>query len=217
MEKAYKGMGMEGSIARWYEKTTRKDMPEFVRLARRIDAMVPANAKILEVAPGPGFLSIELARRGRHRVTGLDISRTFVDIANKNAVAAGVSVDFQQGNASQMPFAESSFDFVICRAAFKNFSEPVKAIVEMQRVLRPGAQGVIIDLRRDASMRDITNYVDSTGANIVNGLFIKFTFQFMLLPRAYTAEQFRQMLAQVPFGRTWIEEAAMGLEAWFEK
>jgi ubiquinone/menaquinone biosynthesis C-methylase UbiE len=217
MQKGYKGMGMEGSIARWYDKTTRKDMPEYVRVARRIDAMVPANADILEVAPGPGFVSIELARCGRHRVTGLDISRTFVGIAEKNAAAAEVKVDFQEGNASQMPFAENSFDFVVCRAAFKNFSEPVKAIAEMQRVLRPGAQGVIIDLRRDASMRDIANYIDSSGVNVVNGLFMKFTFRFMLLPRAYTVEQFRQMLAQVPFARTWIEETSVGLEVRFEK
>jgi ubiquinone/menaquinone biosynthesis C-methylase UbiE len=217
VEKAYKGMGMEGSIARWYDKTTRKDMPEYVRVARKIDAMLPAGSNILEVAPGPGFVSIELARGGRHRVTGLDISRTFVDIAKKNAAAAGVQVDFQQGNASQLPFAENSFDFVVCRAAFKNFSEPVKAIAEMRRVLRPGAQGEIIDLRRDASMSDIASYVDSMGVNVLNGLFMKFTFRFILLPRAYTVEQFRQMLAQVPFMRTWIEENSVGLGVWFEK
>lgn len=217
MEKAYKGMGMEGSIARWYDKTTRKDMAEYVRVAQRIDAMLPANAEILEVAPGPGFVAIELARGGRHRVTGLDISRTFVDIARENAEAAGARVDFQHGNASQMPFAENSFDFVVCRAAFKNFSEPVKAIAEMHRVLRPGAKGVIGDLRRDASMLDITNYVDSMGVNVVNGLFIKFTFRFMLLPRAYTADEFRQMLSGVPFARTWIEDVPVGLEVWFEK
>ena len=37
--KAYKGMGMEGSTARWYDRTTRKDMPEFKALALRIAAM----------------------------------------------------------------------------------------------------------------------------------------------------------------------------------
>lgn len=217
MQKAYRGMGMEGSIARWYERTTRKDMPEFVRVAQRIDAMLPAGSEILEVAPGPGFVSIELARGGRHRVTGLDISSTFVEIAKKNAIEAGVNAAFQQGNASQMPFAENSFDFVVCRAAFKNFSEPVKAIEEMRRVLRPGGTGEIIDLRRDASMRDITDYVDSMGVNVANGLFMKFTFRFMLLPRAYTVEQFKWMLAQVPFTRTWTEETSVGLGVWFEK
>jgi ubiquinone/menaquinone biosynthesis C-methylase UbiE len=56
--KAYKGMGMEGSIARWYDRTTRKGMDEFRQLAARIAAIVPPGGSVLEVAPGPGFLSM---------------------------------------------------------------------------------------------------------------------------------------------------------------
>ncbi len=217
MQKAYRGMGMEGSIARWYDKTTRKDMPEYQKVASEIDTMLAAGGDILEVAPGPGFLAIELAKRGRHRVTGLDISKTFVDIACRNAEAARVKVDFRNGNASRMPFGEGSFDFVVCRAAFKNFSEPMKALEEMHRVLRPGGKGVIIDLRRDASMTMISTYVDRMGMGVWNGLFTKMIFRFMLIRRAYTAPEFKQMLAKVPFTRTWIEADEVGLEAWFEK
>src|SRR5215469_2057154 len=97
--KAYKGMGMEGSIARWYDRTTRKDMPEITELAARIAAMVPAGGSVLEVAPGPGFLSIELAKRGL-QVRAVDISKTFVEIAHNNAAADGVKVRFQRGNAA---------------------------------------------------------------------------------------------------------------------
>ena len=50
-----------------------------------------------------------------------------------------------------MPFDSGSFDFVYCRAAFKNFSEPIRAIDEMNRVLKPGGKAVIVDLRKDAS------------------------------------------------------------------
>jgi len=217
MEKAYRGMGMEGPIARWYDKTTRRSMSEYVRKAQQFGEMVSAGGSILEVAPGPGFLSIELAKGGRHRITGLDISKTFVEIARRNGEAARVNVDFQQGNASQMPFVENTFDFVLCRAAFKNFSEPVRAISEMQRVLKPGGKGVIIDLRRDASMTMISNYVDGMGGSVWNGIFMKLVFRFMLIRRAYTVEQFKDMLARLPFKRTWIEANLVGLEAWFEK
>ena len=48
-----------------------------------------------------------------------------------------------------MPFEDNEFDFVLCRAAFKNFSEPVAALREMHRVLKPGGKALIIDLRRD--------------------------------------------------------------------
>jgi ubiquinone/menaquinone biosynthesis C-methylase UbiE len=217
MAKGHKGMGMEGSVARWYDKTTRKDMPEFQRLARQIDEMLPAGSDILEVAPGPGFLSVELAKRGRHRITGLDISETFVEIARKNAEDANVHADFRQGNASQMPFADNSFDFLVSRAAFKNFTEPMLAIEEMHRVLRPGGKGVVIDLRRDVSMTDISNYVDNQGGTTLNGLLVKFVFRFMLIRRAYTVPAFQDMLARVSFKRTWMEESPIGFEAWFEK
>ena len=43
------------------------------------------------------------------------------------------------------------FDFLLCRAAFKNFGQPVRALQEMCRVLKPGGRGLIIDLRHGAS------------------------------------------------------------------
>jgi ubiquinone/menaquinone biosynthesis C-methylase UbiE len=217
MEKAYKGMGMEGSVARWYEKTTRKDMDEFRRLALRFAGMLPAGGDVLEVAPGPGFLSIEMAKAGRLRVSGLDISKTFVEIARRNADAVGVRVDFQNGNAAHMPFADQSFDFLVCRAAFKNFSEPVKALAEMRRVLRPGGKGVIIDLRRDVSMAEIRKYVDGLGLPFVSRLFTLWTFRFMLLKRAYTGQEFEAMLRQVPFASTRIDMNSIGMEIWMER
>src|ERR1700747_3794031 len=87
-------------------------------------------------APGPGYLAIELAKRGQYAMTGLDISKTFVEIASANARRASVEVDIQQGNASAMPFADNTFDLILCRAAFKNFSQPLEAMNEMHRVLK---------------------------------------------------------------------------------
>jgi ubiquinone/menaquinone biosynthesis C-methylase UbiE len=213
--KAYIGMGMEGSIARWYERNTAKDMAEFRQLAGRIAGLLPAGSKILEVAPGPGFLAVELARRG-FAVTGLDISKTFVEIARKNAEVAGVGARFEQGNAAQMPFADRSFDFLVCRAAFKNFADPLGALKEMQRVLKPGGRGLIIDLRRDASMTDIATYVDGLGVSFFNRFLMKLTFRAMLLPRAWRMDAFSELLKQIPFRRTEIVPNAIGMEVWLD-
>jgi len=208
---------MEGSVARWYERTTRKDANEFRREAVQFAEMLPTGGEVLEVAPGPGFLSIEMAKAGNLRVTGLDISNTFVELARRNAANAGVRVDFRHGNASEMPFEEGSFDFLVCRAAFKNFTDPAGALREMRRVLKPGRKGVIIDLRRDVSMREITRYVDGLHLNPVSRLMTLLTFRFMLLRRAYTREQFEAMLKQVPFAETRIDLNPIGMEIWFER
>ncbi len=119
VQKGYRGMGMEGSIARWYEKNTRKNMNQFSELAERLQAGLPLSADVLEVAPGPGFLSIEMARFRKFHVSALEISKTFVELARNNARKAGVAVDIHQGNASAMPFAANSFDLIVCRAGFK--------------------------------------------------------------------------------------------------
>jgi ubiquinone/menaquinone biosynthesis C-methylase UbiE len=214
--KAYKGMGMEGSTARWYDRTTRKDLPEIKSLAVRIVAAIPSSAQVLEVAPGPGFLSIELAKRGLH-VRALDISKTFVDIARSNAAADGVDVRFDQGNASALPLEDASVDFVVCRAAFKNFTEPLKALQEMRRVLRPGGKALVIDMRRDASMTEVKQYVEGLGVGRLNRWFMLLVFRHMLIKRAYPLEQFRRMAIEAGWDQQQINTSRMGFEAWFTK
>ena len=210
--KPYKGLGMEGAVARWYAGLTKKSLEEFKALARRIAQQVPPHAKVLEVAPGPGYFAIELAKLGQYEITGLDISETFVQIARSNALNAGVQVDFRRGNASDLPFADESFDFLICRAAFKNFTEPVRALEEMHRVLKPGGSALIIDLRRDASMESISEAVERMNVNALNAFITKLTFRYMLLKRAYTRCEFEEMISRTKFSSVRIEENLIGLE-----
>jgi len=211
-DKGYRGVGMEGRVAAWYAKNTLRDIAEFQALAHRLTKNLPADARILEVAPGPGYLSIELAKYGQYRITGLDISKTFVEIATENAGRASLKIDFQQGNASAMPFRKDIFDFIVCRAAFKNFSQPVAAMNEMYRVLRPGGRALIIDLRKDASMNDIDTYIEDARLGWTNSLIYKLTFRYMLIPRAYSKQQFGDMAARSQFGTAEIEASGIGLE-----
>jgi ubiquinone/menaquinone biosynthesis C-methylase UbiE len=215
--KAYKGVGMQGFIARWYSRNTAKSMPDFVSDARRVAAMLQPGDKVLEVAPGPGYFAIELAKLGDYHVTGLDISRTFVEIARRNAGKAKVDVDFQLGNASRMPFETSQFDFLFCRAAFKNFSEPGCALQEMHRVLKPGGRGLIIDLRGDAPLGAINEAVGRMGLGVCSAWLTRMAFRFMLIKRAYKKAEFEKFLAQTQFRSVRIDESPLGFEIWLEK
>jgi ubiquinone/menaquinone biosynthesis C-methylase UbiE len=214
--KAYKGMGMEGSTARWYDRTTRKDMPQIKTLAQRIASALPSAAQVLEVAPGPGFLSIALAKRGL-QVRAVDISKTFVELARRNAAAEGVDARFELGNAAALPVEDASVDFVVCRAAFKNFTEPVKALTEMRRVLRPGGKALLIDMRRDASMAEVKRYVQGLGVSRLNRWFMMFVFRNMLIKRAYPLAEIRRMSMEAGWAEPRIDSAAMGFEAWMTK
>jgi ubiquinone/menaquinone biosynthesis C-methylase UbiE len=211
-DKGYRGLGMEGLVARWYAKNTGGNLDEFRVLAKTLYAQVPRGGNVLEIAPGPGYLAIELARRGDCHVTGLDISHSFVEIAKRNARAAGVDVDFRQGNAAAMPLGDEGFDFVVCRAAFKNFSQPVEALDEMARVLKSGGQALIIDMSKDASQADINVAVQSMKLGAVNSAMTKLIFKHMLLKRAYRSQDFDRMARASRFGSCQIRSHGISLE-----
>jgi len=216
-QKGYKGLPMEGLIATWYARNTRSRIEEQRNLAYRIAERVPARGRVLEVAPGPGYLSIELAKLGKCEVTGLDISETFVKIERQNAAEAGVKVDFNHGDATTMPFDENSFDFAVCVAAFKNFTQPVLALNEFHRVLKPGGTALIVDLRRDASIEDIDNEVKNMKLNAPNALLTKFTFRQVLLKNAYTRGEMDALVARTNFKRCDIQISLIGMDIWLKK
>lgn len=208
---------MEGRVAKWYAVNTRKSLEEFRAEARHVADRLAPGSRVLEVAPGPGYFAVELAKLGDYHVEGLDISKTFVEIASRNAKESNVEVAFRQGNASNMPFENETFDFIFCRAAFKNFSEPVRALQEMCRVLKSGGKGLLIDLRRDSSREEIRRAVDAMGLDAINKMITRLTFRFVLLKRAYTADQFREFFSQTKFRSVEFQEGPIGFEIRFER
>src|SRR5262249_19782180 len=148
---------------------------------------------------------------------GLDISRTFVAIARDNARRQDVQVDFCQGDASRMPLASDQFQFLVCRAAFKNFSRPVEALREMRRVLAPGGTALIVDLRPDASREEVDAEVRKMGLSALNALLTRWTFRCMLLKRAYSRAMLENFIAQSGFEQYDIQEAGIGYDVWLTK
>jgi ubiquinone/menaquinone biosynthesis C-methylase UbiE len=210
--KAYRGISLEGRLATWYARTTWKDLGEFEHLAQQLAKDLPEGARVLEVAPGPGYLSVALAKLGPYRITGVDISQSFIQMASEYAKREGVVVRFIHGSASDIPLEDSFFDLIVCRAAFKNFSEPLKALNEMHRVLKAGGRAVIIDLCKDISWDDIVSYVDRLNLGTMNSWITKMTFKHMLLKRAYTREQMESLGAASDFKSCQIVRSAIGMQ-----
>jgi ubiquinone/menaquinone biosynthesis C-methylase UbiE len=210
--RGYKGVAMEGLIATWYARTTRSRIAEQRALAQRIAGIVPRGGSVLEVAPGPGYLSIELAKLGTCKGFGLDISRTFVGIEQRNAREAGVEVDFRHGDATRMPFGDTTFDFIVCVAAFKNFTQPQAVLEEFHRVLKRGGTALVVDLRRDATMEDINAEVDKMNLNAVNAFLTRGAFKGMLLRNAYTGAEIEALAARTSFRGCRITKDYIGME-----
>jgi len=207
------GPEMEGPVARWYARIrgTDSQIEAYRKEAVRLTGSLPAGAKILEVAFGPGYLAIELARLGRYKVSGLDISHTFVKIASQSATNAGVVADFHQGDAAVMPFEADSFDLIVCQAAFKNFVHPGSALSEMHRVLRAGGTALIQDMSSDATHAAIESEVRAMKLGWISSFTTKATLE-MLKRRAYSPAKFAELAAESPFQSCTITEEGIGLE-----
>src|SRR5438132_2729625 len=131
----FKGPEMEGPIARWYARVrgTKSQLDAYREQARLLTNGLPDGTRVLEVAPGPGYLAIEMARLGGFHVTGLDISHTFVEIASDKALKAGGAVEFRQGDAARMPFESETFDLFEFQTEFNNFTQQALALVMRHR------------------------------------------------------------------------------------
>src|SRR5689334_20519867 len=129
--------------ARTYPSTARllaeKAQP-MVELARP-----EPDESALDVASGWGFVALALAPFVRS-VIGVDLTPEMVDLAKRLSRQGDFpNVDYQQGDAQELPFQSESFDLVTCRAAFDHLGDPAKALAEMKRVLVPSGRIVLYE------------------------------------------------------------------------
>lgn len=185
--------GIKTAAAKWYVALTEELLGDSKALARRIAAKIPAHASVLELASGPGLFAIELAKLADFQIAGLDINEALVETARTNAAAACMPVDFRQGNAARMPFADGIFDFLICRTTLKTFEDPQRALQEMHRVLKPAGRALIFDRLSNASSASIQQAMND-GLDMVNGIAAKLPVHSMLLKRAYTKAELANFL-----------------------
>lgn len=100
----------------------------------------PEGAYVLDVGSGYGGLTLPLARaRPDLQTKGLDAEAKAVAEAAGLARDLGLpNVRFVEGDASALPFADSSFDLVCCQTLLTHVPEPERVLAEMVRVLKPG-------------------------------------------------------------------------------
>ncbi|MGI9103934.1 MAG: class I SAM-dependent methyltransferase [Terriglobales bacterium] len=121
-----------------------KDEERLRRLVEAIDP--PPGSRALDVACGPGYLVMALAKRCREAV-GVDLTAAPLAIAERLRRERGVeNVCFQLSDADRLPFPEGEFDIVTCRLAFHHMEDPDIALREMARVCRAGGLVAVEDL-----------------------------------------------------------------------
>lgn len=125
---------------------------------------------ILDAGCGVGAIALDLAATVEPgRIVGIDVDDEQVKAARKTAQQRGLAAEFEVGTAYELPFDDATFDVVYSNAVLLYLREPVKALAEMRRVLRPGGVAAVSD-------DDISTIVFSpadAGLDLAPGLFAK--------------------------------------------
>jgi SAM-dependent methyltransferase len=95
---------------------------------------------VLDCGCGPGTITRDIARQiAPGKVIGVDFNGDQIALAAAEAKAQGIAnVEFRQANVYELPFPDNSFDAVFSHALLEHLKDPVKAAIELKRVLKPG-------------------------------------------------------------------------------
>ncbi len=203
--------GIEGYFAVKYAEWAENSeimRDEYKRIARQAASEVQVG-QALEIGPGPGFISLELAKLlPEIDVVGLDLSETMIEMAEKNAEAYGLAerVRFEKGDAAQMPFEDDSFDLIVSSGSLHHWDKPAKIFNEIHRVLKPGGSALISDLRGDAPQERIEEWARAIDSKVMRwGLRHSFR-------ESYTAQEMEKIVGEAPFVEPEIKVKDINLE-----
>jgi demethylmenaquinone methyltransferase / 2-methoxy-6-polyprenyl-1,4-benzoquinol methylase len=107
-----------------------------------VDHVVPAApARVLDVATGTAGVALQLADRTPGRVVGVDLTEAMLRRGRENIARshAGSRVQLVAGRAEQLPFPDDAFDAVTFTYLVRYVANPAATLVELARVLKPGA------------------------------------------------------------------------------
>lgn len=106
---------------------------------------------VLDVATGTADLALETARQlDAEQIIGIDISTQMLDIGREKVAKKGLSkvIQLREGDSENLPFANNTFDAITVAFGVRNFEDLERGLAEMQRVLKPGGQLIVLEFSK---------------------------------------------------------------------
>jgi demethylmenaquinone methyltransferase/2-methoxy-6-polyprenyl-1,4-benzoquinol methylase len=108
------------------------------------------SPSILDVATGTGDLAIAAMKLNPSRIAGIDISRKMLKIGNEKVKRKGYSgiIELTYGDSEKIPFEDNVFDVAMVAFGVRNFSDPVRGLSEMRRVIRECGMIMVLEFSK---------------------------------------------------------------------
>ena len=153
-------------------------------LPRLVDFGAYRGQALLEVGCGIATDLVRFARGGA-RVTGVDLSQTAIDLAQRNFDLHGVAAEaLRVANAEALPCADASFDVVYGHGVIQYTANPERLIAECDRVLRPGGTGIFMVYNRISWLNALSKLMK-----------VQLEHEDAPVLRKFSIAEFRQLLA----------------------
>lgn len=162
-------------------------------------AAIAPSKSVLDIGCGTGeFERLVLLEQPTQAIVGIDLAEQMLGLAQQKC-RDYPQVSFQKASVAALPFADRSFDLVVSASAFHYFDDPIVALLEMKRVLKPDGEIVILDWCKDY---------------ILCRLYDLVLKQFDPAYRqCYTQAEFHRLLVEAGFGVDRATKVRFGL-AW---
>jgi demethylmenaquinone methyltransferase / 2-methoxy-6-polyprenyl-1,4-benzoquinol methylase len=110
-------------------------------------ARAPRGGRVLDLATGTGDIALLFsdAVGPEGKVTGVDFCAPMIEIAKRRPKNQRANMSFEVGDAMSLRFADNSFDICSISFGIRNVDDPVKALSEMRRVVKPGGRVVVLE------------------------------------------------------------------------
>jgi ubiquinone/menaquinone biosynthesis C-methylase UbiE len=127
------------AVAADFDLFTRRFTPPIARRLCSLAELEPEDT-VLDIGTGTGIVAVEAARHVAPggRVIGIDLSRGMLAVARKHAAEFRDTLEFREMDAERLEFPDCSFDSVVSLFALLHFPNPLRALREIRRTLRPG-------------------------------------------------------------------------------
>lgn len=196
---------MSTSKSNWYERHV---LPYLLDLAcgigpvrRQRDKVVPlAAGRVLEIGIGTGLNLAHYDKAHIDTVVGLDPGVEMHPLAKKRAQKSGVAVELVGLSAERIPFDDHTFDTVLVTYSLCTIPDPVAALKEMRRVLRPGGRLIYCEhgLADDPSVQQWQHRLTPVWSKVAGGCHLDRDIPRLLREAGFVSHDMQAMYLPGP-------------------